>query len=164
MEKGQGKYRSDSTVQVFENAEGEFTMTTEENKSLVRRYFEILNRGEFATLDELFSPNYKRYLLPTAAPLTPDTQKQRLAGIRAAFPDLHLTLEDMVAEGDRIACRVMLRGTHQGTFQGIPPTGKQVTVFAFDLIRIQDGKLIEHWGGPDLFNMLSQVGAVFSAA
>ncbi len=140
-------------------------MSTEENKSLVRRYVDqVLNGGRFELLDELLSPNYKRYLSPTVAPLTPELQKQRLAGLRAAFPDLHLTIDDLIAEGDRIVLRVTLRGTHRGAFQGIAPTARPVTVFALDVVRIEDGKFIEHWGGPDLLNLLQQLGAVVSAA
>jgi predicted SnoaL-like aldol condensation-catalyzing enzyme len=140
-------------------------MSTEENKSLARRYVEqVLNEGNLNALDDFASPNYKRYLSPTAAPLTPEVQKQRLAGLRAAFPDIHLTIDDVIAEGDRVALRMTLNGTHQGTLQGIAPTGKPVTVFAFDVIRIENGKFIEHWGGPDLLSMLQQLGAVVSAA
>lgn len=139
-------------------------MSTKDDLSLVRRYVdEVLNAGNLELLDEMLSPDYKRYLTPTSAPLTPQLQKQRLAGLRAAFPDIHLTMEDIIAEGDRIAFRGALRGTHQGTFQGIPPTGKQVTVFAYDLVRIENGKFCEHWGGPDLLNALLQLGAVVSA-
>lgn len=139
-------------------------MSTTENLSLVRRYVdEVFNGGNLELLDEMISPDYKRYLSPTAPPLTPQAQKQRLAGLRAAFPDIHLTVEDLVAEGDRVAFRVTLRGTHQGTFLGLPPTGKQVTVFAFDLIHIENGKFSEHWGGPDLLTALLQLGAVVSA-
>ena len=139
-------------------------MSTEENRSLVRRYVdEVWNAGNLELLDEMFSPDYKRYLTPTMPPLTHQVQKQRLAGLRAAFPDIHLTIEDLIAEGDRVALRVTLRGTHQGTFQGVSPTGKQVTVFAIDLVRIENGKFYEHWGGPDLLTALLQLGAVISA-
>ena len=136
-------------------------MSTEENKSLVCRYVEqVLNSGNMAVVDELIAADYKRYVSPTAAPLTVDVQKQRLTGIRAAFPDWHLTIEEMIAEGDRVAFRATIRGTHEGVFQNVAPTGKQVTVSALDIIRIDNGKLIEHWGGPDLFNLMQQLGAV----
>ena len=92
-------------------------MSAEENKSLVRRYVEqILNRGNMVVADELLAPDYKRYISPAAVPLTAEIQKQRLAGIRTAFPDWHLTPEDMIAEGDRVAFRGTIRGTHQGAF------------------------------------------------
>ncbi len=139
-------------------------MSTEEIKSLAHRYVEqVLNEGNLDALDDLASPNYKRYLSATAAPLTLGTQKQRLAGLRAAFPDLHVTIEDSIAEDDRVVMRVTLRGTHRGAFQGIAPTGQPVTVSAFDVVRIENGKMIEHWGGPDMLNLLLQLGAVVSA-
>lgn len=87
-----------------------------------------------AAADELLAPDYRRYISPTTAPLSVDVQKQRLAGIRAAFPDWHLTVEDMIADGDRVAFRATIRGTHKGTFQSIVPTGKPVTVSALDIV------------------------------
>jgi predicted ester cyclase len=142
---------------------GKYSMSAEDNKSLVHRYVEqILNLGNMAVADELLAPNYKRYISPTAAPLTAEVQKQRLAGIRAAFPDWKLTIEDMIEQGDRVAFRATVRGTHQGAFQSIAPTGKQVTVSALDIVRIENGKFVEHWGGPDVLNLLLQLGAVVS--
>lgn len=136
-------------------------MSTEENKSLVARYVDqILNRGNMKVADELLAPDYKRYVSATAVPMTVDVQRQRLTGIRAAFPDWHLTVEDMIAEGDRVAFRATIRGTHNGVFQSIAPTGKEVTVSALDIVRIENGRFVEHWGGPDLFNLLQQLGAV----
>ena len=138
-------------------------MSIEENKSLVRRYVDrVVNGGDLNALDELVSPNYKRYLSLTAAPLTSDVQKQRLAGFRAAFPDLNLTVEDMIGESDRVAFHGTVRGTHRETFQGIAPTGIEIMVAAWDFVRFENGKIIEHWGGPDLFNLLQQLGAVIS--
>jgi predicted ester cyclase len=146
------------------NIEREYPMSTEEDKSLIRSYVEeVLNGGKFEVLDDLLSPNYKRYLSPTTAPLPPEAQKQRLAGLRAAFPDIHLTIEDLVVEDDRVAFRMTLRGTHQGPFQGITPTGRQVTVSAIDVVHIENGRFSEHWGGPDMLALLQQVGAVVSA-
>jgi predicted ester cyclase len=136
-------------------------MSTEENKSLARYYVEqVLNEGNLNALDNLVSPNYKRHISPTAPSLTLEAQKQRLAGLRAAFPDVYVTIDDLIAEGDRVAFCMTLRGTHQGQFQGIAPTGKPVTVFAFDVVRIENGKFIEHWGGPDLLNLLQQLGVM----
>lgn len=138
-------------------------MSTEENKSLVTRYVDqVLNRGNTAVADELLAPDYRRYISPTTAPLSADVQKQRLAGVRAAFPDWQVTVEDMIADGDRVAFRATIRGTHRGVFQGIAPTGKPVAVAALDIVRIENGKFVEHWGGPDLMNLLQQLGAVIS--
>ncbi len=138
-------------------------MTAEENKALVRRYLdEVWNQGHTAAVDEFLAPNYQRYLAPTSAPLTRAGQKQRLTGFRAAFPDVQLTLEDMFAAGDRVAFRVTLRGTHQGVFQGIAATGKAVAFFTVDVVRVENGKIVEHWGGPDVLSLLQQLGAEVS--
>lgn len=135
-------------------------MSSPDYEFLVHRYVEeVLNGGKFEVLDDLVSPHYKRYLSPTAAPLTPEAQKQRLAGLHAAFPDIHLTVEDLIVQGDKVAVRMTLRGTHRGIFQGIAPTGKQVTVSAFDIIHFENERLNEHWGGPDLFSLVQQLGA-----
>ncbi len=140
-------------------------MSTEENLSLARQYIEqFLNRGNMAIADNILSPDYRRYLSPSSTPLNVDQQKQRIAGLRAAFPDLHVTIEDVLVEGDRVAVRVVLHGTQRGAFLGIPPTGKPVTVFALDVIRIENGRFVEHWGGPDLYSMVSQLGAVVSVS
>ena len=139
-------------------------MSLEENKALVRRYVaEVINGGNLDGLDEFLGPQYKRYLAPSAPPLAPETQRQRLAGLRAAFPYIHLATEDMIAEGDRVAFRGTLTGTHQGEFLGIAATLKQIRVFASDVVRVEGGKFAEHWGGPDLFVLLQQLGAVISA-
>ena len=138
-------------------------MSAEENKSLVRRYLdEVWQERNIAALDEFLAPNYRRYLSPTAGPLTPEGQRQRITGFRAAFPDLHLTLEDIFADGDRVAFRSTIRGAHQGVFQGLAPTGKQVTVSLLDVVRIENGRFAEHWGGPDLWDLLRQIGAEVS--
>jgi predicted ester cyclase len=138
---------------------------TEANKALVRQYYDqVLGAGNLNAIDELVSPNYKRYLSGGAAPLDAAANKQRLAGLRAAFPDMKPTIEDLVAQGDRVASRVTVRATHQSAFQGIAPTGKPVTITALEIIRIENGKFVEQWGGPDLLNVVQQLGGVISAA
>jgi steroid delta-isomerase-like uncharacterized protein len=152
-----------TTLQNQLSAANAAKIQADENKSLIRRYYDAVNLWDPNALDQYFSPNYKRYTSATADPLTIAGQKQRLAGLRAAFPDLKLTVDDVIAEGDRVAISLTARGTHLGTFQGIAPTGKTVMVSAFEVIRVEDGKLIEHWGGPDTLNLLQQIGAVISA-
>ncbi len=101
--------------------------------------------------------SYRRYRSPTTAPLTREGQKQLLTGFRTAFPDIQLTVEEMIAEDDKIAFRSTMRGTHQGDFLGIAATGHRVTVSLLDVIRIEDGKFIEQWGGPDTHDLLRQI-------
>ena len=139
-------------------------MSTEANKVLLRRYIEdVWHQGNLAALDTYLAADYRRHVSPTAPPLTRDGQKQRLAGFRSAFPDIALTLEDVLAEGDRVVFRSTIRGTHKGAFQGIAPTATRVTVALLDMVRIQDGRIVEQWGGPDLFDLLRQLGATISS-
>ncbi len=139
-------------------------MSAEENKALVRRLLERLGKGwSPAVIEEFFAPSYRRHLNPTAAPLTPEGQRERANRLRAAFPDATVALEDIFGEGDRVAYRLTIRGTHQRAFQGIPPTGKQVTVSLTAIVRIEDGRLIEEWGGLDLFDLRHQLEAATTA-
>ena len=138
-------------------------MSVEENKALVLRYIEeIWDQKNVAALDEFLASNYQRHTSPSATPLNREEQKQRLAGIRVAFPDITLALEEIIAEGDRVAFRSTIRGRHQNIFQGIPSTGRQVTVSLLDIVRVEDNKIVEHWGGPDFLDWLQQLGAVVS--
>ncbi len=135
----------------------------EANKALVRRYVEqVPNGGQFQVLDEMLAPNYKRYLSATAAPLDAAGNKQRLVGLRTVFPDLKITIDDLIAEGDRVVYRGTARGTQQAAFMSIPPTGKQIAVAIVEIFRIENGKIAEHWGGADTMDMVQQLGGVLS--
>jgi predicted ester cyclase len=114
-------------------------MSAEENKALVRRLLERVRGGWGPdVIEEFFAPSYRRYLNPTTPPLTREGQRDRSNRLRAAFPDATVTLEDILAEGDRVAYRLTIRGTHRDAFQGIPPTGKDVTVSFTAIVRIED--------------------------
>jgi predicted ester cyclase len=133
------------------------------NKALVEQYVEqVINAHNPNAMDALVSPDYKRYPSATAT-LTLDDAKKRLGGLFAAFPDAHVTIDSIIAEGDLVMYRDTIRGTHQGTFQGIAPTDKQTTIAELITMRIENGKIVEHWGGPDLLSLLQQLGAVISA-
>jgi steroid delta-isomerase-like uncharacterized protein len=86
--------------------------------------------------------------------------KQVIAAYRAAFPDVHITIEDLVSEGDKVAERWTMRGTHKGEFAGIPATGKQVTSTGLVIVRIADGKVAEIWGASDQLGLMRQLGAI----
>lgn len=134
-------------------------MPAEEHKAIIRRYLdEAWNKGNVDIIDELMAPTYARYM-GVAAPLNREGQKQRILGFRRGFPDLHVTVEDLFAEGDRVGFRLVLRGTHQGEFMRIAPTGKQVAVVAIDIARFVDGKVVEHWGQTDTLGLLQQLEA-----
>ena len=99
-------------------------MSAEENKALVRRFVnEVQSRGNIDTIDELCSPEFVNHSAPPGMPSNCEGVKQVTAMFRQAFPDSYFTIEDMIAEGDKVATRKTFHGTHQGEFMGIPPTG-----------------------------------------
>ena len=138
-------------------------MSAKENKALLRRYMkEVWEKQNPAAVVDFLAPNYKRHRGAGTEPLTRDGQKRLLVEFRAVFPDIQIAVEEIIAEDDRIAFRSTMRGTHQGEFLGIPPTGNQVTVGLVDVIHIENGKFVEQWGGPDLLDLVQQLGAEIS--
>ncbi len=136
-------------------------MSTEENKALIQRTVDAFNQGDLAAVDQLFAAHYIDHdRSRTGLPPGPAGVKQAWGMFRAAFPDLHATIEDMIAEGDKVAVRGVIRGTHQGELMGIPPTGKQVMVTLMDINRIEGGHLVERWGEADMLGLLQQLGGV----
>ena len=139
-------------------------MSTEDNRALLRRYMsEVWEHGEPEAVKRFVAPSYRRHTSPATQPLDLVGQIQRLKGFREAFPDISIEVEDVIAEDDRVAFRSTLRGTHLGQFLGLPPTGREVIIGLFDVIHIEDGRFVDHWGGPDLFDLLRQLGATFEA-
>ena len=136
-------------------------MTAETNKATIRRIVEEIQNGDnLALIDELVAPTFVNH---TPAPsLSPDREgiKHLLSMFRAAFPDGVMTIEDMIAEGDKVVSRKTYRGTHQGEFLGIPPTGRQVSVGLIDIMRLIDGQVVEHWSVGDDLSMLQQLGVL----
>jgi steroid delta-isomerase-like uncharacterized protein len=130
-------------------------------KVLVRRLFEeVWNQGNLAAIDELFAPSYIRY-----DPAAPEAKglagfKQLVVMLRTAFPDLHFTLEEVIAEDDKVMTRALLRGTHRGEYLGIAPTGKPVAVMGMVVLRIAQGKFQEGWLMMDNLGLLQQLGVV----
>ncbi len=138
---------------------GEKLMSTEDNKALVRRFY-----GEGvhnpAIFDELLASTYVLHF-PGSPPISGIEQaKQLMVAYTSGFPDLRLTTEHMFAEGDKVAIRNTWRGTHQGAFQGLPPTGKYVTFTGTDIFRVVDGKIVEQWADLDGLGLMQQLGAI----
>ena len=125
----------------------------EENKAIARRVYEIIATGDLDRTEEIVDPNAPDSERPPGSqspqPKLIETFRRFAADAHAAFPDMRITVEDMIAEDDRVAARVVMRGTHQGEFQGIAPTGKRVQVRAMDMFRIAGEKIVEHWGHGD---------------
>ena len=137
-------------------------MSTEDNKALVHRFYEeVINRGNMAVVDELTSPNYVGHDPGFPQPIRgPEGLKQYFLVLRTAFPDLHLTIEDMVAEGETVVTRQTSRGTHQGDLMGMPPTGQQMMVTGMAIHRLADGKFVESWINADNLGLLQQLGVI----
>ena len=110
-------------------------------------------------MERFFAPDYVDHSRPGLPP-GPEGVTAFIAVVRAAFPDLVVGIADTVAEGDKVAVRGTLRGTHRGEFLGIPPTGKPFAVSFIDLNRIAGGKLVERWASQDDLGMLQQLGVI----
>src|SRR5690349_21002366 len=135
-------------------------MSTDENKTTVRRYFsEVLNEGKLAGLDTLAEDDYMENNPLPGQGAGREGFKQRVSGLRGAFPDIHYTIEDMIAEGDRVALRWSMHGTHGGEILGIPVTGKQVTLTGLDIYRPA-----EHWDQVDVMGLLQQLDVISAPA
>jgi steroid delta-isomerase-like uncharacterized protein len=127
----------------------------EANKRLVRRFFAAIESGDFGVFDEIVAPDYDDHL-PGQRPGR-ETLKGYFAGLRAAFPDLTLPIAAMVAEEDRVAVLNSVRGTHQGDFGGLGATGRPINAMAFQLYRIENGQLAEHWEVADFATLTRQL-------
>lgn len=135
-------------------------MSTETNKTIARRLVDAINTdNEAAFLDVLVPDVVDHYSLPGLPPGREGWNMNRKI-LRTAFPDCHWDEEDLFAEGDRVVVRATLRGTHLGDFLGIPPTGNAITVSNIHIVRIADGKIVEHWGHGDDMGMMRQLGAM----
>jgi steroid delta-isomerase-like uncharacterized protein len=136
-------------------------MSAEENKATVRRFVdEVQSEGNIDAIDELCSPEFVNHSAPPGVPSNCEGVKLVTAMFRQAFPDSYFTVEEMVAEGDKVATRKTFHGTHQGEFMGIPPTGQQVSIGLIDIVRIADGQVVEHWSMGDNLGMMQQLGVI----
>ena len=125
-------------------------MSVEENKALVRRAQGVLwnHTGNLDAAEELFAPDHV------------EDAKQEAANVRRGFPDLESTIEDLIAERDKIVAHWRAQATHRGEYMGIPPSGNRVNFTGISIYRIEGGKIAESWGVSDLLGMMQQLGAV----
>jgi predicted ester cyclase len=137
--------------------EGGRTTSPEENKAIMLAQLPIWNEGDYDVADEIFHP---QAIAPDAPqlPLGPEGCKTAARLFRDAFPDFHLTVEDVIAEGDLVVCRFRQTGTHQGELFGIAPTGRSVDFGEIALCRIADGRIISSWFQTDMLALMSQLG------
>ena len=135
-------------------------MSVDENKTRASRIWnEIWNLGALDVVDEVIAENYLGYIpaMPDAIRGT-EGFKQLITTYRTGYPDVHVSVEDMVAEGDRVVVRWTSRGTNTGSLMGMPATGKPVEVAGISIFRFEDGKVAEEWEGFDTLGMMQQLG------
>ena len=133
---------------------------TERNKAVIRRYVEeVQNKKNWAVYDELHDPEFFNHSAPPGMTDREGSQ-QYLAGFLNGFPDSQFTIDDMIAEGDLVVTKKTFTGTHEGDFAGIPSTGKRVTLQFVDIMRLRDGRIVEHWLSMDQLSFMQQLGAI----
>jgi steroid delta-isomerase-like uncharacterized protein len=133
----------------------------EQNKQLVRQFFEASDRQDAEMMGQLVSSTNYSLHFSGMPPMDWNTNKEQfLAPFNKAFPDLRRNIVDMVAEGDKVAVSINVTGTYKGEFQGIPATGKQVSFTAMDILTIIDGKITEEWATADMMGLMQQIGAI----
>ena len=132
-------------------------MSLEENKAIIRSLFEVLNKHNPDLLDEFYAPDYVNHTLQLQGL---ESLKQFESMIYNASADWKETIEDIIAEGNKVWVRYKVTGTHTGEFYGLPPTGKSITFLSVSIYRIADGKLVEGWTISDDLNLLTQLGVI----
>lgn len=136
-------------------------MSTEENKALVRRWYEAHNQGKvgIAAIDELCASSC---ILHSSSDrdFTVEEYQKYADQLLSGFPDAHQTIDDMIAEGDKVVVRFTLTGTHTGEYMGVPPTNKKMTAWLIQIFRIAGGKIVEGWSRSDTLGMMQQLGVI----
>lgn len=137
-------------------------MSAKDNKALARHVFEeVWSKGRLDLVDEMLTPDFVGRPGGMGEPFHgPEGAKEFISRLRAAFPDVSYTIEHMVADGDLVSTRWTMRGTHEGAFMGLEPTGRQVTVEGITFQRFDGGRIAEGWTQMDAVGLLRQVGAL----
>lgn len=136
----------------------------QQNKRLVQRlYNEVFVKWNLDVVDELVAPEFIGHEMPPGIPPGPQGFRQFYGVLRAAFPDLQLAVEDMIAEGDRVVVRWRSRATHKGVFRGIPPTGRDASLTGIAIYRLSKGKVVERWVEVDMLGLTERLRASAAA-
>lgn len=136
-------------------------MSTEQNKSIVRRWVEEgWNKENLAVVDQIYTPNFVQHDSSPVPVTSSEALKHYVAGYKSAFPDLHFTIDDLIAEGDRVVWRFTSKGTNNGPFMGMPPTGKRGVVPGIVVFRFEDSRIAEAWVNFDALSLLQQLGVI----
>jgi len=135
-------------------------MSAEQNKEIFRKLVEqALTGGNMSAVDELLAPDFIEHEeLPPGIPRDREGFKQLTSMLSSAFPDFKATIDDVIAEEDKVVARMTWSGTQKGEFMGIPPTGKRISIGVIDIVRLSGGKFVEHWGLMDQAGMMQQLG------
>ena len=134
---------------------------TEQNKSVIRRFVEeVQNKKDWGVYDELNDPEFVNHSAPPGIPSDREGGKVYLGAFLNAFPDCHFIVDDMIDEGDQVVTKKTFTGTHEAEFAGIPPTGKRVTLQFVDIMRVRDGRIVEHWLSMDQLSFMQQLGVI----
>jgi steroid delta-isomerase-like uncharacterized protein len=135
-------------------------MSTEQNKASAHQFIEeVLNQGNMSRINDLLAPDFVEHEeLPPGVPRDREGVTLLMTMLRSAFPDFKATIDDMIAEGDKVVVRMTWTGTQQGEFMGMPPSGKPMSIGVIDIFRIEKDKLVEHWGLSDTMSMMEQLG------
>jgi len=132
-------------------------MSLDENKAIIRRWFEAENKKDLSPIDDIVAPDFVDH---THQLKSRGEYMQRINMFIKGFPDFHETIEDIIAEGDKVWVRFKFAGTHTGEYLGLAPTGKKITVECVDIFRIVDGKAVEEWEIADGLDSLKQLGLI----
>jgi len=128
-----------------------------DHKAIARRFYDAVNAGRLEIIDEVVAENFVEHEEIPGQAGGRAGLRQFLETTRTAFPDFSMTIEDMVAEGDKVFIRATMKGTQKGEFMGIPPSGKQMAVPVADIVRFEGGRVVEHWGVTDSGTMMRQL-------
>ena len=136
-------------------------MTAEQNKAIVRRFYKAFEADDQDALNQVLAPDLAAYSHGGPGPQKREAHVQGISTWNAAFRNTHFTIEDQIAEGDKVATRVTLRAVHSGSpFQDLPPTGKPIAMSGISIERIKDGKIVERQVNSDMLGVMQQLGLV----
>jgi len=140
-------------------------LTSRRNAATLRRFYdEVFNKGNVELIDELCAPDFVEHEETPGFETTREGVKQFVTTMRTAFPDMAMTVEDVIAAGNKVIARITMSGTHRGEFMGMPASGKSFSVSTIDIVRFKNGKAAEHWGATDTGKMMEQLGAIAAPA
>jgi steroid delta-isomerase-like uncharacterized protein len=133
---------------------------SEDHKAIATRFYDGVNAGDLSVVDELVADDFVDHEEFPGIPTDKEGVRQFFVMFRAAFPDMRMEAREVLGDGDLVSARFVFTGTHEGEFMGLPATGKRVEVEGFDMVRLRDGQVTEHWGVMDAMALMQQLGAI----